>query len=130
MKYVFPIFLLIFSSIGIASSKNCLTKIAVVDTGLNINDPRFQGHLCKTGHKNFVANETLNDIVGHGTFVVGLIQQYAKNANYCMLIYKYYSESSSGQTNAKNELLSFKEAVKNGATVVNFSAGGPNFYEN
>ena len=29
------------------------TKVAVIDTGLNINSPKYQPYLCKSGHKDF-----------------------------------------------------------------------------
>lgn len=104
-------------------------KIAIIDTGLNLNDVRFEGKLCKRGHKNFVPDETLDDIEGHGTFVAGLITQYAKRANYCLLIYKFHKESSPGPVNLDRELSALKEAVDNKADIINFSAGGSNFNE-
>jgi subtilisin family serine protease len=104
-------------------------KVAIVDTGLDLNDPRFKNHLCKTGHKNFVHGEPLNDLMGHGTHVAGSIVRYSDTTNYCLLIYKYYSENEPGLINLQNEVSAFKEAVKNGADIVNFSGGGPEFSE-
>jgi subtilisin family serine protease len=104
-------------------------RVGLVDTGLNLNDPRIKPHLCPTGHKNFVQHQTINDLNGHGTFVAGLIEQYSGNANYCLLIYKYYQADVPGIVNEKHELEAFQEAVDNGATIINFSAGGPNFNE-
>lgn len=106
-----------------------MTRIAVIDTGLNLEDPRFKNHLCKTGHKNFVTNETMEDTLQHGTHVAGLIELYAGNSNYCLLIYKYYSYSATGSENLKREVLSFKEAIKNKADIINYSGGGNAFSE-
>lgn len=100
-------------------------KIAVIDTGLNLSDPRFSDHLCLFGHRNFVQSETMEDRVGHGTFVAGLIEKYAKNANYCLMVYKYYKESEEG--NDIRENLALEEAIKNKADIVNFSGGGDSF---
>lgn len=104
-------------------------KVGVVDTGLDLSDPRFKNHLCPIGHKNFVPDEPINDINGHGVHIAGLIQQYAGNSNYCLLIYKYYSESATGQQNLDREIAAFQEAIDNGASIVNFSGGGPEFNE-
>lgn len=101
------------------------TKVAVIDTGLNLSDNRFT-HLCVTGHKDFTST-SINDVHGHGTHVYGLIQQYAGNKNYCVLIYKYYSDRNNEEQNLKNEILSIREAIKNGAKIINFSAGGNSF---
>ena len=111
-----------------ASPCKPFTRIAVVDTGLDLNDTRLKDHLCPTGHKDFTG-EGLKDINGHGTHVTGLIEQYAKKANYCIQVYKYFQESSSGQVNLNRELLALHEAVRSGVNIVNFSGGGPQFNE-
>ena len=120
---------LVFSLFCKNSNADEQIRIAVVDTGLDLNDPRFEGHICLTGSKNFVEGETLEDIHGHGTHVAGLIQFYAKNSNYCFLIYKYYSDKLPGTVNLKNEVASLRDAVINKADIVNFSGGGPIFDE-
>lgn len=102
-------------------------KVAIIDTGLDLKDPRFKGFLCKRGHKNFVSDETIEDIHGHGTFVAGLIKQYAGNAKYCLLVYKYYSDDATSTQNLNREVLAFNEAIKNGASVVNYSGGGAGY---
>lgn len=104
-------------------------KIAIVDTGLDLTDPRFKNHICETGHKNFIKDQTLDDIHGHGTHVAGLIQKYAGRGNYCFLIYKYYSDANLGFVNLNNEVDAFQEAIDNGANIVNFSGGGAEFSE-
>jgi subtilisin family serine protease len=124
-----PFILLILPTILNAAPLCPQIRVGLVDTGLNLNDPRLKPHLCPTGHKNFVEHETLNDVNGHGTFVAGLIEQNAGKANYCLLIYKYYQADVPGIVNQKHELEAFKAAVDNGSTIVNFSAGGPNFTE-
>jgi subtilisin family serine protease len=120
------IFVAIYSSHHHINVSKCdrQLKVAIVDTGLDLNDVRFKYRLCPTGHKNFVNNESLDDTNDHGTHVAGLIKKYAGNGNYCILIYKYYQEKSPGIVNANRELLAFEEAVRNGADIINFSAGG------
>ncbi len=129
MKFGILILSLLLAVPSLATNKCQQIRIAVVDTGLDLTDPRFKTHICHTGHKNFVEDESINDTHGHGTFVAGLIQQYASKSNYCLLIYKYYSESASGSLNLKRESMAFREAIKNGASIINFSGGGGGFNE-
>jgi major intracellular serine protease len=128
MKFRFLMPILLLSTVS-GGSVHCLKqiRIAVIDTGLDLTDYRFKDHLCKTGHKNFVDGETISDNEGHGTFVAGLIEKYAGDSNYCMLIYKYYQEFASGTINQNRENMAIKEAIKNKADIINFSGGGPSF---
>jgi subtilisin family serine protease len=125
MKYL-PLLLLFLTTI--ASSAPKTLRVAIVDTGLDITDSRFEGHICPAGHKDFTGTG-LQDIHSHGTFIAGLIEQNAGPGNYCFLIYKYYLESNPGSVNLDNEVLALQEAVDNGADIVNFSGGGPIFDE-
>ncbi len=129
MKRLVPFLALLLISAANAPHLPATIKVAVVDTGLDLSDPRFKNHICPTGHKNFVEGETLKDVNDHGTHVAGLIQGYAGNSNYCFLIYKYYTDSAPMLLNLSREILAFQEAVKNGASVINFSGGGPGFNE-
>lgn len=105
------------------TTANAEIKIAIFDTGLDLNDVRFTGVLCKSGHRDFTG-EGIEDQIGHGTHVVGLIKQYAGNSKYCLLIYKYYSEKRL-QQNFRNLFLSYMAAVDEQVDFVNFSGGGP-----
>lgn len=99
------------------------TKLAVIDTGLDLNDPRFKSVLCKSGHKDFTGSG-IKDTVEHGTHVTGLIKQYAKNADYCILIYKFYQPD---ELNAAREILAIKEAIKAKVDIINISGGGEEY---
>ena len=103
-----------------------MLHVAVIDTGLDLNDSRLKDKLCKTGHKDFTG-EGLVDLNGHGTHIVGLIERYAESANYCLVIYKYFATGSNAKYNAKHEVDAIAEAVKNHVDVVNISSGGPEF---
>ena len=130
MKLILLIALLVFPSTSYADHPQCgQIKIAIVDTGLDLKDPRFSGRLCQTGHRNFVEGEGLEDRHGHGTHVAGLVEKYAGSADYCMLIYKYYADLSSGYVNLTRYLQAIRAAKDNGATIINFSGGGPEFSE-
>lgn len=122
MKWLFPIFFL-FLLPTLAKPPVLPIKIAVVDTGLNLNDLRFKDHLCSSGHQDFTGTG-MQDTIGHGTFVAGLIVKYAEDANYCIIVYKYYTESGDI---FQSEMNSFQDAIKNGAKIINFSAGGKTY---
>jgi len=66
-------------------------RIGVLDSGLDLNDPRFKKHLCKYGHKDFT-NTGISDQYDHGTHVSGLILQNAGEGDYCIVIVKYFKE--------------------------------------
>lgn len=103
-------------------------KVAVIDTGLNRNDNRFKPVLCDSGHWNFVNNNAdTTDYIGHGTHVAGLIKRHVVKANYCLMILKYYSDNNTGPENLKYTIEAMKLAIKNGANIINYSGGGPNF---
>lgn len=103
-------------------------KIVVLDTGLDITDTRLSPKLCAEGHKDFT-NTELKDTHGHGTHVVGLIEQYAKDTDYCLVIVKYYREEDDKIKNMK----AYKEALTYAFSlepkIINFSGSGPQFDE-
>ena len=96
--------------------------VVVVDTGIDLKDPRFADVLCKTGHKDFTGTG-LEDTHGHGTHVVGLIKKYAKDANYCIVMVKW--------TNGKDEnhYAAMRYLYKLHPDVVNMSLTGYGFNE-
>lgn len=89
-------------------------KIAIIDTGLNVYDPRFQDFLCPTGHKDFTG-AGLSDTNGHGTHVAGILMRAAPDhSKYCVVIIKIGSS-------VRQELKAFVYAESLGVKVVNFS---------
>lgn len=121
---------LILAHSALAGNCHLPLKVAIIDTGLDLTDIRFAGHICEKGHFNFVDNsDKVDDLHGHGTHVAGLIEKYAGEGNYCFLVYKYYSDANPGKVNLSNEILAIKKATSEGATIVNFSGGGPEFDE-
>ncbi len=107
-----------------------IIKVAVIDTGLDRNDPRFSSILCDKGHHNFVSNsDDTKDNDGHGTYIAALIQKYAVNTSYCLIIYKFFDAKSTAEVIAKAEILALQAAIKEGAVFVNMSFGGRSFEE-
>lgn len=125
MKWLFFI-TLISLNLAFTSSNKKPIRVAIIDTGLDLKDPRFKDVLCADGHKDFTG-EGITDVNGHGTHVAGLIKEHASNSNYCMVIYKYYPTKSLGTSRVSNELKAFKESIISNIDLVNFSSGGGGF---
>lgn len=98
--------LILFCLLG-ANSYGKDRIVAILDTGLDINDSRFQKHLCPGGHRDFTG-EGLQDKLGHGTHVLGLIQKYAPETGWCAVVIKVFTS----YTNNQNKLSAYDEAFK------------------
>lgn len=114
---------------GIISAQADSIRVGVIDTGLDLSDPRFVTHLCPSGHKDFTG-EGIKDINGHGTHIAGLIVKYAKNSNYCLTIYKYYKDLDEYQVKNGNDIRyinALLESIYNEDVLVNFSGVAESF---
>jgi major intracellular serine protease len=97
-------------------------RVAIVDTGLDLTDTRFTKHLCKEGHKDYT-DEGIQDKNGHGTHVAGIIAKFAMDANFCLVIIKYYSETVRIDRWTAY-LASLKHAVDLKVNYINLSSNG------
>lgn len=114
-------------------------KIAVIDTGFGYKDMGHEAkHLCKFGHRNFSSNSDTSEAYGtkmpipvdhhgHGTNIVGVIEKYAGNVNYCIVIIKFYDPTVPFANNLQNTVKAFKYAKALKVDIVNYSAGGLEF---
>jgi len=59
--------------------------------------------------------------------MAGLIENNAGEGNYCLVVYKYYSNKSTGWVNLEHEIYAFKQAAKDKVKIVNLSGNGPFF---
>lgn len=95
-------------------------RVAVIDTGLDLNDIRFKDVLCKEGHVDFT-NTNIKDTHGHGTHVVGLIKRYSNVKNYCIVVLKY--------STVDNYLQAIQYSSRNNFDIVNISTSGNSYIQ-
>lgn len=98
--------------------------VAVLDSGLNLSDPRFKNILCKKSQHVDLTGESITDYNGHGTHIVGIIKDFAGKSNYCIMVIKYWTINHSDEENGQDSITGIKWAISHGANIVNISGGG------
>ncbi len=99
--------------------------VAVIDTGIDLQHPIFQGRLDSASRwRDFVDGDTTPQEVtgtyyGHGTGVAGVIVQVAPRAT--ILPIRVLGPDGMGET--ANVIAAIDHAVRNGANVINLSLG-------
>jgi subtilisin family serine protease len=132
------ILLILITSQAYAECIKPQVKVAVIDTGFGYGDIKKDTKLCEGVHTDFTKDHMFKymginnwiplDIIGHGTNVVGLIEEYAKksNVNYCIVILKFYSKNQSSTQNLKSSIAAIKFATEElKVDYINYSGGGP-----
>jgi thermitase len=122
--------------------------VAVIDTGIDANHPDLKANLWRapsldgkpstTYGWDFVT-KTANpsDFHGHGTHIAGIIGAIANqktgtagvNQQIQIMPVRYYSESAPGSVNLANTIKALHYAIDNGARIINYSGGGPEYSE-
>lgn len=103
-------------------------KIAMIDTGIDLNHVAFSGRL--GDRYDFLANTTTpqeqgavgDPAFGHGTNVAGIVAQVAPKAT--LMIYRVLDKNGAG--NIGNLVSAMDRAMQNGASVINLSLGSTN----
>ena len=99
-------------------------KIAVIDTGFDFNGKwNIQPKLCKYGHKDFTGTG-LQDNHGHGTHIAGLIAKHAEQADYCLVILKFFDPKKRSSVDLTTKAVQYAVNIK--VDFINISAGGVN----
>jgi len=97
--------------------------VAVVDTGINLNEPKLQPYMCNGLSHDFTGTG-LQDTNGHGTNIAWNVIKGLNPQRFCLSILKYYQSDVNGNINLKNEIQAFHFAADHHAVLINFSAGG------
>lgn len=126
MKYFLGVIILI-NTLSFAKLNNIELnkpiKVALFDTGLDINDSRFSSHVC--GAYDFTNSGTTEDQMGHGTHIAGLIMKYAGNKNYCFVVMKVFNSDTQTFEQANKAIgEAYKTLQEIKPAIVNFSGGG------
>lgn len=99
------------------------TRVAVIDTGLDLNDSRYKPFLCDSGHKDFTKTG-IKDTVGHGTAIVSLILKNTNSKDFCLIIIKAFLTSDQPKLNYRYNILAFEYLQELKPDIVNLSGGG------
>jgi thermitase len=128
-------------------SKNVV--VAVIDTGIDATHPDLKASLWKSPNPttgkpgngsvygwDFVTKSpNPSDFHGHGTHIAGLIGAITNpkmgtagvSPNVQIMAVRYYDENAPGKTNLANTIKALHYAINNGARIINYSGGGPEF---
>jgi len=107
--------------------------VAVIDTGVESSHPELAGQLVSGGYDLFNDGIFLQDGLGHGTHVAGIIAARSKNSGVIGIAPRsklYISKvfSMAGVSPSADEMVSaIQDAVSNGAKVINMSIGTTTF---
>ena len=103
-------------------------KVAIFDTGLPKNHPHFRNVKDRT---NWTNEKSLDDGLGHGTFVAGVIASGAECMGFApdadVHIYRVFTNQQVSYTSWF--LDAFNYAILNKINVLNLSIGGPDFMD-
>ncbi len=111
-------------------------KIAILDTGIDGNHPALKGRLSETNHKDFVKNDgfcidldrdELNDVLGHGTHVAGIIAAESDKLNgICenVKLFSYKVAADDRHYNDARIIMALEVAASNGIELINLSLAG------
>lgn len=124
--------------------------VAVIDTGIDANHPDLKANLWKApvqagrlssgsvyGWDFVTKTANPSDFHGHGTHIAGIIGAIANsksgtagvNQFVQIMPVRYYSESAPGSVNLANTIKALHYAIDNGARIINYSGGGPEYSE-
>lgn len=98
-------------------------KIAVIDTGFNLSQVPT-AKLCPGSEiANVSGDGTLEDVNGHGTMVLELIESKV-NVDHCYILVKWYNKARSGKDGMADMLKALLLVKEQRPDVLNLSLGG------
>ena len=130
MKYLFLFLFLIPLLAPVHETVNSKQiRVVVLDTGLDIDDPRFKGHICPNESRDFTGKD-LYDRYGHGTHIASLILKNASTSNFCLIIVKWWIEENTRLKNMDNYKKAVDYVVSLNPNIVNMSLSGTEEIDN
>lgn len=100
-------------------SKGNGTKVALIDSGIDISHPVLSGKIDIESSKSYVENDlSIQDTNGHGTIVAGIIAQIAPEAQ--ITSYRVIGDTSG---NSEWSVEALVQAVNDGNDIINMSLG-------
>lgn len=109
----------VYSSGSLASEPRI--KIAVIDTGVDLKKTNLLPYVCSEGNISFVKGKALEDSIGHGTNVIGLIADKIDPVRFCILVLKTCGEDLQIVNNT-NKAIAY--AIKQNVKYINMSFNG------
>lgn len=101
-------------------------KVAVVDTGIDVNHPFLKGHIAGgfTPFNRGTTPDDYQDHQGHGTHVAGIVRQVAPDAE-LLAVRVFPNDDGKGEAATLDVVAAgIRWAIDNGAKVINLSLGG------
>ena len=103
-------------------------KVAIFDTGLASSHKHFRKVVERT---NWTNEKTLDDNVGHGTFVAGMVASQGECKGFApdaeLYIFRVFDSKQTSYTSWF--LDAFNYAIGSGVNILNLSIGGPDFMD-
>lgn len=146
MKYIF-IIIFLFNTWALGDKPNIIIRpkkkpiiVAVIDTGFDFKSKWWGGSvgpdgrrvkkpkLCKYGHKDFTNSKYgLQDMYSHGTPIAGIIDKFAGDSHYCIVVLKITDDDD--RTKTSNSIKAIQYAINIKVDIINYSIGGGGFFE-
>lgn len=119
-------FFALYPQIAVPGDRTRLV-VAVIDSGLNLNDSRFTRFLCPGALSRDFTREGIQDDIGHGTHVTGLIVKKNDPRKFCLVIIKVFGRNGKTRGDSYEYAIRYLQHLR--PNVVNFSLSGKSFNE-
>ena len=101
-----------------------LIKVAVIDSGIDLDHPYLKGRILSNGYDFVNFKVKPDDVLGHGTHVAGIIADCTNDLNVKIMPIKVIGDNELGGSLVIAKGIEY--AIDGGADVINLSLGGKN----
>jgi len=98
--------------------------VAILDSGMDVSHQAFEGRVVKPFNV-FDKSENVADVLGHGTFVAGVVGGAAEGVAPSVKLMPVKITDDAGNMGPRQVAEGIYYAVDNGAQIINMSLGGP-----